>query len=264
MDVLSILDHLRNGSPFALIIAGFGLGFGVAWFILRQQIATYKAKLEHAQDVVDGKIPPSTYRPIRFKKERPVIIGIALAIVGIIAVAAGIILIAANLKAVSPARVTSDALKETAEAKQEEGPLVWFYNLTMEGGPLQSRNVFSLQFRGWNKSDNEVRLKSATIISSIDGAELTLEIVAGNEVVPITDIGLIPSKAQITLVAKFGPPDSNAPGKILGIDPKPFLETWRQFTLNVEDDTRKYRVQFTENSIAPFFSNMVGPHVTKK
>jgi hypothetical protein len=68
----------------------------------------------------------------------------------------------------------------------------------------------------------------------------------------------------VMLVAKFGAPDPNAQRKILGIDGKAFLETWRQFSLNVEDDTRSYRVMFTEPMLTPFFPNMIGPHVSRK
>jgi hypothetical protein len=68
----------------------------------------------------------------------------------------------------------------------------------------------------------------------------------------------------VQLVGKFGPPDPNAPGKILGLDPKVFLETWKQFSLNVRDDTKAYRMSFNEGDLMPFFPGMVGPHVTKK
>ena len=50
----------------------------------------------------------------------------------------------------------------------------------------------------------------------------------------------------------------------LGLDPKIFLETWRQFYLNVEDDSKSYRLPFNEGSLMAFFPGMVGPHVTKK
>ena len=66
------------------------------------------------------------------------------------------------------------------------------------------------------------------------------------------------------LVAKFGDPDPKAPGKILGLDSKTFLETWSQFSLNVEDDSRSYRLPFNEGRLMPFFPGMVGPHITKK
>lgn len=149
--------------------------------------------------------------------------------------------------------------------KQEEGPLVWFYApLEMEGGALQQRNVFALMFHGTNISQKEVHIKKATITSAIKGTELPLEILAGNEIVSLDQIELIPPGAPITLVAKFGPPSPTEPGKILGIDPKAFLETWRQFFLNVEDDTKNYRLAFNEGQIAGFFPGMVGPHVTRK
>jgi hypothetical protein len=148
----------------------------------------------------------------------------------------------------------------------DEGPMQWFRNLTLEGGPLRGGglNVFSLKFRGVNISQKEVELKSASIISAINGTKLPLEIIAQNEIVSLDQVELIPPGAPVDLIAKFGPPDPNAPGKILGLEPKTFLETWRQFSLNVQDDSKSYRISFNEGDLAPFFPGMVGPHVTRK
>jgi hypothetical protein len=148
--------------------------------------------------------------------------------------------------------------------RRDEGPLEWYYNLTMEGGPLSGRNVFALMFRGSNTSQKEVQLKRANIVSALKGSDLSLEIEAEGEIIPIEQAALIPPGAPIVLVAKFGPPDPNAPGKILGLESKYFLEVWRQFYLNVEDDTRKYRLSFNEGHIAAFFPGMAGPHVSKR
>jgi hypothetical protein len=68
----------------------------------------------------------------------------------------------------------------------------------------------------------------------------------------------------VRLLAKFGDPDPNVLGKILGLDAKTFLETWSQFYLNVEDDTKTYRLPFNEGNLMAFFPGMVGPHITKK
>jgi hypothetical protein len=146
----------------------------------------------------------------------------------------------------------------------DPGPLVWFTNLTMEGGPLSGTNVFSLRFKGTNASQNEVRLKNASIISAITGAEIPLEVGLNKEIVPVSAIELIPPGAPIDLIAKFGPPDPNNPTKIMGIPVNTFIETWSRFSFNAEDDTRKYRVPYNEGSVAVFFPNMVGPHVSKK
>jgi hypothetical protein len=144
-----------------------------------------------------------------------------------------------------------------ASAPSEDGkPLKWFYNISMEGGPLIGRNVFSMTFPGWNASQKEVQLKSASIRSAIDGTELPLEIVAGNEIVPINSINLIPPGAPIKLVAKFNLPT--------GLPAKEFLGTWSKFNLVVADDTADYRVPFNEGNIQVFFPGLVGPHVTKK
>jgi hypothetical protein len=148
----------------------------------------------------------------------------------------------------------------------DDGPMQWFRNLTLYGGPLQGGglNVFTLKFRGANISQKEVELKSASIISAINGTKLPLEIIAQKEIVPLDQVELIPPGAPVELIAKFGPPDPNAPEKILGLEPKTFLETWRQFSLNIQDDTKSYRIAFNEGDLALFFPGMVGPHVTKK
>lgn len=149
-------------------------------------------------------------------------------------------------------------------AKQDDGPLEWFRNLSLEGGPRLRQNVFTLRFHGKNISQKEIALKKAAIISANDGSEIDLEIVANDEIIPISEIGLVPSGAPLELVAKFGPPDPNHPGKILGIDPQTFLKSWSKFSLNVEDSERSYRLNFNEGDLAPFFPGMVGPHVSKK
>jgi hypothetical protein len=146
----------------------------------------------------------------------------------------------------------------------DEGPLRWSQSVTLEGGPLIGTNVFSLKFNGANASQKEVTIKDANLVSAINGTKQTLEIVAQGEIVALDQIELVPPGAPIQLVAKFGPPDPDHPGKILGVDAPTFLATWRQFFLNVEDDTRKYRVTFNEAHLAPLFPGMAGPHVTKK
>jgi hypothetical protein len=154
-------------------------------------------------------------------------------------------------------------------ANESGGPLKWYTNLEMEGGPPLGRPVFSLTFMGGNASQKEVSLKTANIVSAINGTQVQLEIIARddhgkNEVTPIKEINLIPPGAPIRLVATFGDPDPNAPGKILGLDPKIFLDTWRQFYLNIEDDSKSYKLPFNEGSLMAFFPGIVGPHVTRK
>lgn len=158
---------------------------------------------------------------------------------------------------------------QAAVVPVDDGPLRWFSNLEMEGGPPAGRPVFSLTFFGGNASEKEVLLKSASIVSATNGRKINLEAIARNDkgensVVPIDQINLIPPGAPIRLVAKFGDPDPNAPGKILGLDAKTFLETWSKFYVNIEDDTKTYRVPFNEGNLMPFFPGMVGPHITKK
>lgn len=247
------------------IVIGLVAGWALAWLLLKTQLATYKTKLEVLQEVLDGKTPTSAYKAIRFRKERPVLAGIALAVVGVVLTIAGIVFVIANFKTVSPTQTTNEALKDSVQNPSvDSGPLVWFVNLTMEGGPLTGNNVFTLQFRGMNKSKTDVRMKSAEIISEIDNTALKLEIVVGSDIVPIDEVNAIPPGAPVTLVAKFGPPNPNAPGKILGLEASQFLDKWRSFTLHVVDDVTAYKVPYQESAIAPFFPNMVGPHVTKK
>jgi hypothetical protein len=56
MDVFEIAEKLRAEYPAmsagALISIGLGAGWATAWLLQRQQIATYKAKLEHLQEVI--------------------------------------------------------------------------------------------------------------------------------------------------------------------------------------------------------------------
>ena len=147
-------------------------------------------------------------------------------------------------------------------ASQDDGPLTWFYhNLSLEGGPLLGRPVFSLTFRGTNSSQQEVKLLSADITSAINGTRLSLEVVAltaagRNEIVPINEIELIPPGAPVELVAKFNLP--------AGLDPDIFLDTWSKFFINARDDTRTYRHAYNEGTFMPFFPGRIGPRVTAK
>jgi hypothetical protein len=150
----------------------------------------------------------------------------------------------------------------------EAGPLSWIQNFSMEGG-MNGVNVFSLRFRGANVSKEPIQLKSASITSLIDGTHLPLEI-AGNDqngetnIRPIDQAQLIPPGAPIELVAKFGLPDPQHPGNILGLDPKVFLEKWRQIAFDAVDAKRTYHFELKENAFMPFFQGKVGPRVTFK
>jgi hypothetical protein len=77
-------------------------------------------------------------------------------------------------------------------------------------------------------------------------------------------VQLIPPGAPIEMVAKFGPPDPSTPGHVLGLDPKSFLEKWRQFSFNATDNSRSYQIEFNETAMMPFFQGKVGPRVTVK
>jgi hypothetical protein len=147
---------------------------------------------------------------------------------------------------------------------QNERPLAWVDALSVDGGPLSRTNVFAYRFRGKNISQREVKLKNGYLVSAVNGVTTPLRVVAESQIVPIDEIELIPPGAPIELLALFGPTDPANPPRVLGLEPKTFLETWRQFSFNVEDDTRKYRINFNEGNIAFAFPGTVGPHVSKK
>lgn len=151
--------------------------------------------------------------------------------------------------------------------KSDDGPIQW-HSFNIEGD-LRTK-ISSLRFPGVNISKTRsLQIKDANIISAIDGTLVPLEIVAVNEageskIVPISDVQLIPPGARIELVAKFGSPDPKVPGFVLGLEPKAFLDKWRQFSFNASDDTRTYRSDFNDSDLMVFFQGKVGPRVMVK
>jgi hypothetical protein len=159
-------------------------------------------------------------------------------------------------------------LLSTSANEGDSGPLTWVRSFSIEGG-MGGSNVFSLRFRGANTSKKAIELKEADITSLIDGTRLQLDIAASDvsgepTIVPVNKVQLIPPGAPIELVAKFGPSDPRVPGHVMGIEPKAFLDKWRQFSFNVVDDTRSYHFDFNENAMMPFFQGKVGPRVVTK
>jgi hypothetical protein len=151
----------------------------------------------------------------------------------------------------------------------DDGPISWLQGFSSMEGGVGGFNVFALQFQGANISKEAIELKSAQITSLIDGTRLELEIVGNDQdgtskIVPINRVQLIPPGAPIELVAKFGPADPNAPGKIMGLEPKVFLEKWRQFSFNAADSKRSYHFDVNENAFMVFFKGKVGPRVILK
>jgi hypothetical protein len=151
----------------------------------------------------------------------------------------------------------------------DEGPISWLQGFSSMEGGMNGFNVFALTFQGANISKESIELKSAHITSLIDGTRLDLEIVGNDQsgtskVVPINQVQLIAPGAPIELVVKFGPPDPNAPGKIMGLDPKVFLEKWRQFSFDAADNKRTYHFDVNENAFMIFFKGKVGPRVVLK
>jgi hypothetical protein len=147
----------------------------------------------------------------------------------------------------------------SSPAPKDEGPLSWIDNLWLNGG-MGGQNVFNISFKGANISKHAVQIKSAEIQSGVTGTRLPLDIVAAvgqdNETVKLDQIEPIPPGARIELVARFNPPE--------GLPPKDFLETWRQFSVNIIDDSRSYNFGFNENVMMVFFEGKVGPRVTKR
>ena len=153
-------------------------------------------------------------------------------------------------------------------APVDEGPIQWGGSFSIEGN-LASK-IFSLRFLGVNISKTKsLQLKEANIVSAIDGTLLPLDVAAIDaagdyKIVPIDQIQLIPPGARIELVAKLGPPDPNVVGNVLGLDPKAFLDKWRQFAFNVTDDVRSYRFDYNDIHMMVFFQGKVGPRVMVK
>ncbi len=206
----------------------------VLLIILAIPIATYHW---HSRRITDGKPSLQTWHLL------------------IISIAGTWVFMTLAMSVVIWALFKNQSLVGSIQQVQDEGPLQWFSNLTMEGG--LGERIFSLKFYGRNASQKEVQLKDANIISAINGTKLPLEIVAGQDgIIPIDQAGLVPPGAPLELIAKFNLPD--------GLEAKVFLETWRQFYFNVEDDSRKYRLPYNEGQLAPFFPGMVGPRVTKR
>jgi hypothetical protein len=154
-------------------------------------------------------------------------------------------------------------------ASIDEGPVAWLQGFSSMEGGLAGFNVFALRFQGANISKEAIELRSARITSLIDGTRLDLEIVGNDQdgtskIVPINRVQLIAPGAPIELVAKFGPPDPSTPGNIMGLDPRVFLEKWRQFSFDAADNKRAYHFDVNENAFMVFFKGKVGPSVTLK
>jgi hypothetical protein len=165
--------------------------------------------------------------------------------------------------------VVQPTMSAPATVAADDGPISWFTNLEMQGGPALNAPVAALVFHGANRSQKEVALKRASIVSAINGRKIDLEIAAKdaagkNDLVSIDKINLVPPGSPVDLYAKFGEADPSAPGKVLGLDLKTFLETWSKFYFIVEDDSRTYRIPYNEGNMMVFFPGMVGPHVTMK
>lgn len=137
-----------------------------------------------------------------------------------------------------------------ATADQDEGPLRWSrgINLLRNGD-----KVVRIRMKGSNFSPEEVELKSAYLVSAVNGTRLPLLVDAGADgLLTVDQVSLVPPGAPINVVAQFD------------LLEKDFLETWRHFYLNAEDHKRRYRLYIDESQIAGLFPGMVGPRVSRK
>lgn len=150
----------------------------------------------------------------------------------------------------TPTQVTSPF----SPPSKDDGPLSFYYNLTITGG--FGNGVQTLLFYGQNTSQQEVRILSAQLLSTITGDALDLKAMAENQPTEIKDINIVPSGAPIQLLATFGAPENQSQDS--------FLKKWSKFNLVVRDDKREYRLLFNEGNIAPFFPGVVGPRITAK
>ncbi|ACK52076.1 hypothetical protein Msil_3168 [Methylocella silvestris BL2] len=141
-----------------------------------------------------------------------------------------------------------------------EKPLTLFpdkLTMNVEGGS----HVRSLTFYGVNASAKHVQIKCAIITSALTETSLPLEIEtrpvvgdpvasASSKLVSASWAGAasspIPPGARIVLIAKF-----NAP---LGLTFEDFIDAWGQFMLDIEDESHRYELAFTEKHLAVFLS----------
>jgi hypothetical protein len=64
-------------------------------------------------------------------------------------------------------------------------------------------------------------------------------------------------------VANFAPAVRTGP-EDYGMDPKLFIEEWRQFSFHATDNKTTYRFDINENAFMPYFRGRVGPRVSPK
>lgn len=156
----------------------------------------------------------------------------------------------------------------SASDQRGDGPIRWNQGFSIDGD-LTSK-IGALRFLGVNISKEQaIHLKEANILSAIDGSLVPLEVVAvdekgENQIVPLSKIGLVPPGARIELLARFGGKDPANPKYVLGVEPKAFLDKWRQFSFNVTDDTRSYRMDYNDSHMMVFFQGKVGPRIAIK
>lgn len=264
-------------SATALVSAGFVLGFGAGWFLLRQQIATFRTKLEHAQEVIDGKLPLSTYRPLRLKRGRAMLAGLGLLILGLVVAGIGTVLLLANIGT----DVMSDGAPKVAPSSAHSGSVITVPPETT-GTPFPSPPrpttiqwnqvfgtsraidlVFALFLDGRGPDFKAVKLKNAFIQSGITGEIITMKIGSENplnETFPISEANPVPPKGFIRLVAVMNPLAPNQ-----GLPNKKFLDDWRKTWFHaVYEDDNPDDILFDEKIMESYFPEIAGPHVTRK
>jgi len=268
MDLQAILDQIRSDYPKmsagALLSATF-LGWGAAWFLLRHQIATYKTRLEHAQEVIDGKAPALTYRPIRFRKGRSMIAGFGLLIFGLIVAAIGAGVLVWNAGK-APASNASSAVTVPAlpiARSPTESPTTTVQWNKVFGTTRSVDLVFALFLDGRGPDAKSVKLKTGYLQSGVTGEMITMKVGSENptvETFPISEANPIPPKGFIRLVAVM---NSRAPDQ--GLPNKEFLDHWRKTWFHaIYEDEKPDDILFDENVMESYFPEIAGPHVTRK
>jgi hypothetical protein len=287
MDPVAILDQLRTDYPkmsaAALVGTGFILGWAAGWFLLRHQITTYKARLEHAQDVIAGTIPAATYRPIQLKKERSMIAGFALLILGLTTAAVGTALLLRSAterglknptstanevparealaapNSPTPLPVTSQAAPALPSA---EAPPATTIEWKRSFGMMRAGNsTIALLLEGTSPQTKSLTLRDAFLESGLTG-EVIKMMVAPNtpnlphDAYPISEANPLPPKGFIRLIAVMGPDFHR------GLADTDLIARWRTIWFNaIYENEKSDRISF---DMEPFFPEIAGPHATKK
>jgi hypothetical protein len=148
-------------------------------------------------------------------------------------------------------------------ATYEGSPLGWAweqYNVSIQipARSTDSPLIQSFGLLGKNVAQEEVNLRSAYIVSDIDGSRLPLKVrIEPNDLIDVTDAKAVPPSAEFSLIAAFNPPMPEGE----------FLRTWGALSAIVEYDGGKVRHVYSRQLIRSQIdaSNPYArPHVTRR